>query len=54
MTTEAPDDDEAEGADSVAPAGGADVSRPALAAAKKAATRARVTVTRARVPGAAC
>jgi methylase of polypeptide subunit release factors len=41
-------------ADSAAPAVGTDVSMQALAAARKAATRARVTVTRARVPGAAC
>ena len=39
---------------SAAPAGRADVSSQALAAARKAATRARVTVARARAPGAAC
>jgi hypothetical protein len=54
MTTETAGWDDAEPEVSAAPAAGADVSMQALAAARKAATMARVTVTRTRAPGAAC
>ena len=54
MTTVAAGWDGAEPAVSAAPAAGADVSTQALATARKAATMARVTVTRTRAPGAAC
>jgi hypothetical protein len=53
MTTDAGDRDDA-AAPSAARAAGIDPSMQALAAAIRAATRARVTVARAGDPGAAC
>jgi hypothetical protein len=46
--------DDAEAVVSAARTAGADASTQALATARKAATMARVTVTRTRAPGAAC
>jgi hypothetical protein len=54
MTTDAGDRDDDAPATPAACAAGTDASMQALAAAIRAATRARVTVARAADPGAAC